>query len=172
MKKVHCNINGMPILGIMCRVSGEDVVNEIENPADSTEKGAITRLWERYIKEDIGSSIPNRKEPGVTYCVYYNYQEEDHFAKYDCLIGEEVTVVDALDRFELARIQCGDYMKFTTPAGPIAKTMQNAWQTIWGTPSKELGWRRKYDTDFEIYDIRARNPDAAVMDIYLSVKPR
>jgi predicted transcriptional regulator YdeE len=44
------------------------------------------------------------------------------------------------------------------------------WQNIWRIKSDELGGKRAYIADFEVYDNRALDLRKTVLDIYLGVK--
>jgi predicted transcriptional regulator YdeE len=44
------------------------------------------------------------------------------------------------------------------------------WQNIWKMKSGELGGKRAYLADFEVYDKRALDPSKTVLDIYVGVK--
>lgn len=46
----------------------------------------------------------------------------------------------------------------------------SAWQEIWAMNENELGGKRKYIADFEIYDQRAVNPNNTVIDIYIGIE--
>lgn len=162
MEKQNIHLNGKPIIGIAVRTS-----YDIEH----SEKAKIGRLWERYVREEIASGIPDRKNPGTTYCVYYDYADHDHMGEYTCLIGEEVTDISGIsDSLELARIPDQNYAKFTTPAGVFPIVVIEAWHQIWEMNSKDFGGKRAYEADFEVYDSRAQNPANAVLDIYIGIK--
>lgn len=42
-----------------------------------------------------------------------------------------------------------------------------AWQAIWKMTPEDLGGKRTYRADFEIYDQRAQDPQNSVVDIYI-----
>jgi predicted transcriptional regulator YdeE len=45
-----------------------------------------------------------------------------------------------------------------------------AWQAIWAMNDSELGGKRRYVADFEIYDDRASDPNNTIVDIYIGIK--
>ncbi len=47
----------------------------------------------------------------------------------------------------------------------------NAWKKIWEMSPKDLGGKRSYQTDFEIYDERAADHQNIVLDLYISINP-
>ena len=44
-----------------------------------------------------------------------------------------------------------------------------AWQHIWTMNGAQLGGKRKYLVDFEVYDQRAMDPNNAIADIYIGI---
>lgn len=49
--------------------------------------------------------------------------------------------------------------------------VKNAWQEIWQLKDHELGGKRRYHADFEIYDERASDPthQRIVLDLYVGI---
>jgi len=45
-----------------------------------------------------------------------------------------------------------------------------AWQKIWSVPASEMGGKRAFLTDFEVYDQRAADPQHAQVDIHIGVR--
>jgi nucleotidyltransferase substrate binding protein (TIGR01987 family) len=46
------------------------------------------------------------------------------------------------------------------------------WQNIWKMNTADLGGKRAYIADFEVYDERSQNPEQAVLDIYIGIKKK
>ena len=67
------------------------------------------------------------------------------------------------------QVPAGQYAVFTTEIGPFAKVVPATWQRIFKL-EEEGKLNRAYNTDFEIYDQRAQNPQNAQIDIYVGVK--
>jgi predicted transcriptional regulator YdeE len=63
------------------------------------------------------------------------------------------------------------YSKFTTAPNSMPDVVRNAWQQIWNLSEKELGGKRSYYADFEIYDERASDPthQKVILDIYIGI---
>ena len=124
----------------------------------------------RYAQESIPEKIPLRKKAGVTYCVYTEY-ESDHTGEYTYFVGEEVNELSpeliALHGLQSICIPAQSYTVYTTDPGVMPAVVIDAWRTIWNTPFKEKGVERSYQADFEVYDERASNPQASVVDIYI-----
>jgi predicted transcriptional regulator YdeE len=115
--------------------------------------------------------IPNRKNPGVTFCAYTAY-ESDYQGDYTYFIGEEVYSFDNLTAdLSALVIPAQKYTKFTTKPGGMPNVIKEAWEKIWHMPEQILGGKRAYQTDFEIYDERAADHSNIVLDIYIGIKP-
>jgi predicted transcriptional regulator YdeE len=63
----------------------------------------------------------------------------------------------------------GKYQKFTTEPVEIPSVVIKAWKEIWQMDEKNIGGQRAYLTDFEIYDHRAADNKAAIIDIYVGI---
>lgn len=48
--------------------------------------------------------------------------------------------------------------------------IMNAWEKIWKMSHKQLGGRRSYKTDFEIYDERSTDHQNIVLDLYIGIE--
>ena len=136
------------------------------NPATAK----IGILVQTYFNEEVFKKISNRKKPGVTHCVYTNY-ESDFTGSYTFFIGEEVESVDLLsERLQTITIPAQRYAKFTTEPGVMPAVCIGAWQKIWTMTPEELGGARAYKADFEIYDLRAADHKNTVLDLYIGLQ--
>jgi predicted transcriptional regulator YdeE len=61
------------------------------------------------------------------------------------------------------------YAKFTTSPAPLPEVIVNAWLKIWKMSQAQIGGKRRYQTDFEIYDERAADHQNIILDIYISI---
>ena len=130
----------------------------------------IAPTIQKYFRQALGEEIPNRKNPGTTYCVYTDY-ESDFTCDYTYFIGEEVNFVgDSMEGFSSIIIPAQNYAKFTSKPGIMPEVCIDMWQNIWKMKSGELGGKRAYLADFEVYDKRALDPSKTVLDIYVGVK--
>lgn len=161
MQPVLTHDDAIQLVGIQIRTKPE------------TAQVDIFPVVQRYFQQNIAALIPNRKNPGTTFCVYTEY-ENDHTGPYTYFIGEAVTALSVLPK-ELAThlIPPQTYAKFTTPTGAFPEVLINAWKTIWAIPDRLLGGRRCYQSDFEIYDERAADPlhEKVVIDLYIGIAP-
>jgi predicted transcriptional regulator YdeE len=61
------------------------------------------------------------------------------------------------------------YVKFTTTPVPMPDVIVNAWNSIWKMSSAELEGKRRYHTDYEIYDERAKDHQNIILDIWVGI---
>ena len=162
MQKTVTELPEIKLLGLLCRTNNTAEMNI------SSAKIALT--IQKYFRQAVGEEIPNRKNPGTTYCVYTDY-ESDFTGDYTYFIGEEVKFVgDSMEGFSSIIIPAQNYAKFTSKPGIMPEVCIDMWQNIWKMKSGELGGKRAYLADFEVYDKRALDPSKTVLDIYVGVK--
>lgn len=147
------------------------ITTQTNNAAEASPATAkIGPIVQRYFQNNSAETITNRKNPGVTYSIYTDY-ESDYTGNYTYFIGEEVTTFDSVDKhLKCLTIPAQQYIKFTTKPGPMPHVVINAWQKIWNMSEDELGGKRAYVADFEIYDHRAQDPNNAIVDIYIGIQ--
>jgi predicted transcriptional regulator YdeE len=135
-------------------------------------KGNVFPCVQRYFHQSLSEKIVARKKPGTTFCVYTNY-ESDYQGAYTYFIGEEVLSLDhhLADGFQKLVIPAQQYIKFTTSPAPMPDVVVKAWKEVWEMPYRELGGKRCYHTDFEIYDERATDLQKIVLDLYIGIQP-
>jgi len=91
--------------------------------------------------------------------------------EYSYLLGARVTKVENVPTGMLVKtVPAGKYAVFTSERGPVQKVVVEMWQRVWATPKGAPGGDRSYKADFEVYDQRAQNPAASVVDLYVAVK--
>lgn len=162
MQKNLISVPEMKLVGITARTNLASEMNL------ATAK--IGATVQKYFQQGLSGKIQNRKKPGVTYCIYTNY-ESDFTADYTYFIGEEVIEFkDVAADCETLVIPTQHYAKFTTEAGPMPAVCIGAWQKIWAMTSTEFRNERAYIADFEVYDERALDPQNTVLDIYVGLK--
>ncbi len=159
-KLIHQEINRY-VVGLSVRTNNQECFDPNTNK--------ITPLIARYWHENIADRILNRKNPGVTLAVYTDYESDEH-GNYTYFFGEEVsTLENCPPELHHCTILSGNYIKFTTPQGKMPDVVIQAWMNIWKMTPNELGRKRRYQTDIEVYDERASDLIAASMDIYIGV---
>ncbi|MCX7121760.1 MAG: effector binding domain-containing protein [Gammaproteobacteria bacterium] len=162
MNKEKINIEGFTLAGIVVRTSNK---NEM-NPNTAKIGATVNAYWERQI----ASQLKDRVNPDVTFLAYTDYESDEH-GEYTFFIGEEVHPLENQNESTFAQLVIpeGSYQKFTTDAGSIPDIVISAWQKIWLMTKSDFEGKRRYHTDFEIYDERAKNPANAVVDIHVGI---
>jgi len=153
----------LKLVGITARTNNKNEMNP--------EKAKIGETAGRYWGNALATNIQNRINPGVTYAVYTDYASDEH-GDYTYFIGEAVSSFETQDTqiFTPLAIPDSQYQQFTTEQGTMPGIIIKAWQQIWQIkPGAFLG-KRKYIADFEIYDEKASDPNAAVVDIFIGIE--
>ncbi len=162
MKKEKITLPEIKLVGVKVRTNNSQEFDPLT--------AKIAPCVQRYFQQQIGEKIPHRKNPGTTFCAYSDY-ESDYTGEYTFYVGEEVTSFEDLpEGLETHIIPPQTYVKFTTEPGPMPAVVIKAWQEIWGMSPADLGGQRRYATDFEGYDERAKDPQNVVLDIYIGLK--
>ena len=148
------------VIGVRIRTS---------NLRELSGEGKISALWQRFFEDNLLEQIPNRISDSF-YVVYSNYAS-DEYGEYDYLLGSPVSSISNLPvGMTYEAIATGDYAVIATDKGPVAQVIQNKWKEIWSMPASELGGKRAFLTDYEIYDHRAANPADAQVEIHLGLE--
>lgn len=147
------------LVGLSVRTNNQECFDPTTNK--------ISPLIARYWQEDIANKILHRKNPGVILALYTDYVTNEH-GDYTYFFGEEVTSLDDCPKeLSYCVIPAGKFVKFTTPEGKMPDVVIQAWMDIWKMTPSDLGGKRAYLTDFEVYDERAQNPETTSVDIYI-----
>ena len=152
------------LVGLCVRTNNKHEVNKMD--------GKIFPLVKTYFHEALAEKIPHCKKPGTTFCAYTDYESDEH-GDYTYYIGEEVTAFDEnLPKgFQKLIIPAQTYAKFTTNPDPMPDVLLKAWNTVWTSSPEDLGGKRTYGVDFELYDERASDHQNIVLDLYIAIAP-
>ena len=121
----------------------------------------IGMLWDKFYKERIYESIPNKKN-GKSIGLYTNY-ESDVNGAYDVFVCCEVKSLSNLpEKVELKIIPGGKYAKFIVK-GDTHKAAAEFWMKLWN-----MNIDRKYSCDFEEYQ-ESSDMNNAEIHIYISL---
>ena len=152
------------LVGMCVRTNNKQEVNKMD--------GKIFPLVRKYFQEGLAEKISQRKNPGTTFCAYTDYESDEH-GDYTYFIGEEVTGFDEHlpEGFQTLTTPAQTYAKFTTNPDPMPDVLLKAWNTVWTISQQDLGGKRTYVTDFELYDERAKDHQNIVLDLYIAIKP-
>jgi predicted transcriptional regulator YdeE len=164
MKKTTVELPIINLVGIKVRTNNANEMNP--------ESAKIKATMDQYFG-GISQEIQNKKNPGVIFSVYTEY-ESDFTGDYTYFIGEEVLSLDDVDsNLAILQIPIQNYVKFTNGHGKIPDIVIDAWQDIWKMESEksdDLVGERAYIADFEIYDERCHDLQNAIVDIYVGIK--
>ena len=155
------------LVGITCSANNNYIFETAPDPL--TNKIAITA--QKYFYNELSGKILDRSNPGITYCVYTDY-DSDFRGNYTYFIGEEVNSINNLSGdFVTITIPVQNYAKFTNKElAAMPDVCVDMWKKIWKMNPKELAGERLYKADFELYDGRALDPNKVVLDIYVGIK--
>jgi predicted transcriptional regulator YdeE len=152
-------IPAFTIIGIEARTT---------NAKEAAGDGIIPQQWQKFFSEGIPDKIPNKIDENF-YAVYSDYAS-DHNGEYRYVIGAKVKEGTAPPSGMVARrVPAGEYAIITSDKGPFSKVVPATWQKIF-TLENEGKLKRAYQTDFEIYDQRAQDPQNGQIDIYIGLK--
>jgi len=162
MKKVNVQLPEIKLVGIKIRTKNSDEMN--------SETAKIGQTIGNYFENNLSQKIPGRIKPGTTYCAYTEY-ESDENGEYTYFVGEEVDSFEQIDpMFTSLIIPSSSYTKFECGPGKMPMICINAWKAIWQMRHNDLGGKRAYIADFEIYDERAKDYSNAALDIYIGLQ--
>lgn len=162
MQKSHVQINEIKLIGITARTS-----NTLEM---DMEKAKIGPTIKKYFENNLCALISNRLNPATTYCVYTDYESNQN-GMYTYFIGEEVHSFESVPaNFKTLVIPSQDYIKFNVGPGAMPNVCIHAWKAIWKMKQEELGGKRAFIADFEIYDKRAKDYQNTILDIYIGIQ--
>jgi predicted transcriptional regulator YdeE len=164
MKQIVVDRAEMRFVGMGVRTNNKQEAGKVD--------GKIFPLVQKYFHGALAEKIAHRKNPGTTLCVYTDYESDEH-GDYTYYIGEEVIHFDQHlpAGFETLIIPAQTYVKFTTDPAPMPDVLLGVWQKVWGSTPKDLGGKRTYAVDFELYDERASDHSKIVLDLFIAITP-
>jgi predicted transcriptional regulator YdeE len=152
--------SGFYVAGITARTN---------NAQEMSGKGKIGEVWQSFLEPGLVAKIPNKI--GVDLVAVYTDYETNHTGHYTYLLGIPIASKETLSRnLTVKHVRPGYYAVFSSRKGPITKVVPEIWQRIWAMSPAELGGKRAFQTDFEIYDQRATDPENAQIDVYVGLQ--
>ena len=139
-------------------VVGVSIVTDNQKGTDD-----INALWERFFKESVGQSVPNKTDD-VIYAVYSDY-EGNHEAPYRLTIGYRVSSDETPDAMHRVSVQSQEYAVMSA-AGKQPDALIETWKAIWS--SEDLP--RAYTTDFEVYGPRFFEDGVNEVLVHIGIK--
>jgi predicted transcriptional regulator YdeE len=146
---------------------------------ESGDDAQISKIVSSYFARGLQDKILHKQNPGVMIDGFMSYEAEHQHGcfydgSYDYFIGEEVSDFGAINYEDLGlkqiEIPAGNYIKLTTIRGLMPNIIIDAWHKIWKMTEGELGGKRAYLVDFQVFDERSRDPSDAEIDIYIGVE--
>lgn len=129
--------------------------------------GRIAALWGKFMSENVLNQIPGKLDQEVL-AIYHNY-ESDASGPYSVTLCAKVkpgTPVPA--GMESLSIPEQNYTRFTSRKGEMPGVVIEVWGHVWElTQKSEL--KRSFTYDFEVYDHRAADPQASVVDVCIAL---
>jgi predicted transcriptional regulator YdeE len=162
MNKTIQQLSEIKLVGITARTSNTREMN--------SETAKIGATMQKFFGSGMPEQILGRKNPGTVFAVYTLYETDEH-GEYTYFLGEEVNDFESISQgFEVLTIPAQTYVKFTSEPGQMPAVCIDMWQNIWKMKAADLGGKRAYIADFEVYDERSQNPKNAVLDIYIGIQ--
>lgn len=123
----------------------------------------IPALWSQFLQSEVQAKLSEKISPEI-YCVYQDY-ESDHLGPYTVFLGCPLPEnAEVPEGFKVTEIAEGAYRKFLSKGDLHKGSVFNTWQEIWSTEME-----RTYNTDYEVYGERSKDPHNAEVDIYIGI---
>lgn len=145
------------------------IAGRTTNAKEMTADGIIGKYWARLMQEKMLAKISNKADGNII-AVYTDYAS-DHDGEYLFLLGVRVKSMGEVPAGMVAKVIPADkYAVFTSEKGPGYQVVPAIWQKINTLPKEAVGGDRVYRADYEVYDERARDPQASVVDVYVGIR--
>lgn len=139
------------------------------NAKEMTADGIIGKYWGRLMQEGLLAKIPNKADANIM-AVYTDYAS-DHDGEYLYVLGARVKSAGEVPAGMVAKtVPAGKYAVFTSERGSAYQVVPAVWQKINRSPKTAMGGDRMYRADYEVYDERARDPQATVVDVWVGIR--
>jgi predicted transcriptional regulator YdeE len=149
------------IVGIASRTTGEK---------EMSSDGVIPKMWQRFYEEGVLHRLTNRADQNV-YALYTDFSGT-RMGEYKVVIGAKVKDKAQIpEGLVLKTIPAGKYFVLTSEKGPAPTVIPAAWIKVGALEDKDqLGGRRSYKADFEVYGPTATDPQNLQADLYVGLK--
>lgn len=153
--------DAITVIGLEARTRNADELD----PATAR----IAGHYETFFKNDVAAQIADKVDPGSMVALYSDY-ESDENGEYSLTLGYEVAGDgDVPAGLSIKTLPASTYAVVTSDRGALPGVVIATWQRIWQMSDDELGGKRTFTGDFELYDERAQNPEEAEVDIYIAI---
>ncbi|KAB2887827.1 MAG: GyrI-like domain-containing protein [Burkholderiaceae bacterium] len=136
-------VSAFSVAGIAVRTrNGDEMVPE---------RARIGALWDQFFSESWARRLPGPGADGRLYGVYSAYESDQHGA-FDVTAGVSAAVqAEPPVGTACVEVEPGDYLVFTGE-GPMPQMVIDAWGDVWRYFEANPGVRRRFGTDFELYE--------------------
>jgi len=111
----------------------------------------IGALWDQFFSESWARRLPGPGADGRLYGVYSAYESGEHGA-FDVTAGVSAAVqADPPVGAACVQVEGGGYLVFRRE-GPMPQMVIGAWGDVWRYFAANSGVRRRFGTDFELYE--------------------
>ncbi len=141
-----------------------------KNSDEMAGHGKIPWLWQEFFKKNIPFLVKDKSQENA-YGVYSQY-ESDHTGEYDYFIGFEVkdpAAYEGKTGVVIKKILAGKYSCIISENGPVPTVTAQAWLKIWEMTDKELGGKRLFKTDYEIYPLADGPSEESRVNIFVGI---
>lgn len=150
----NLTIDKFDVIGISVRTTNENGQAFKDIPA----------LWNKFMSEGFQEKIPNKVSDSI-YCLYTDY-EKDHTRPYTTVLGCRVKNLDTIPEGMVGRtFEKGTYSEQAVKGNILQGMIADAWVRIWNSDLQ-----RRFSVDFEVYGEKAKNPEDAEVNIFISIK--
>jgi predicted transcriptional regulator YdeE len=159
----HEQIPGFSIIGVAVRTNNANEMNH---------SGKIGALWQRFMQDQMAAKIPGRIDNHLV-TVLTDYQS-DQSGDYTYILGAKVEAkvasTDHVPEGMVAKqVPAGTYAVFQSETGVPADVVPRLWQRIWATSPQEMGGKRSFRTDFELYG-SGGDPQHVQVQVYIGLQ--
>lgn len=149
MQKKVIKLDEIIVAGIAIRTNNKTASKDIQ------------KLWDEFYSNNIVSKIKDKKPNSFIYGVYDDY-ESDLNGNYTLTAGVEISRKDIKNN-NCVIIKKGKYILFENK-GNLPEVVVQTWRYIWDYFQKNKDAKRKYSSDFEVYESDKN------IKIYISIK--
>ena len=122
----------------------------------------ISSLWAAFYTQNILENIPNKQSPDI-YCLYTDYASDEN-GPYTTILGCRVHDLSQIPKGMVGKTIPGSDYRWYTTEGKIPDAILATWMEIYrGTRD------RKFLADFDLYGEKAKDPNQATVETYISI---
>lgn len=140
------HIEGFTVAGLRVRTINSDEFN----PATAK----LPQLWGRFFSEGIADGVPDRLDKNSIFGVYSDYASDDT-GFYTVTAGVKVDPKQSHEGLEKVNVETGEYLVFEGQ-GEMPQAVIQTWGVIWSYFAQKPRYKRRYLTDFELYQAHDR----------------